>query len=156
MSLWKRLFGGSKEPAAQEPQGTASGALVEDLVGRLQKKPSAKPYCYTVLFGDRPLTGKMGGDDSIMIFSSAEKAKGFVSGYQSYYQTKKPLSVLAVGATDDLWALLNNPAKDPLYKTPLGLIINFSYAGTAYNSYSIKQIQSFGKEGVKKGLAQVL
>ncbi|HEX2695020.1 MAG TPA: hypothetical protein VHP61_04660 [Acidobacteriota bacterium] len=156
MSLWNKLFKESGGPAAEKPEAPAPTALVEDIVELLRRKAPSRPYCYAVLFGDRPLTGKMGGDESIMIFSNAEKANGFISGYQSYYHTTKPLSALAVGTANDLWSLVNNPAKDPLYKTPYGLIINFNYAGAAYNAYSIQQIKGFGKDGVKKGLGQVL
>jgi len=159
MSFWKKLFGGSGEAPAGAPeagQPDAPAASVEAVVGRLRSKATSRALCHVVLFGDRPLTGKMGGDESIMVFSNADKANGFISGYQRYYHTTKPLSSLAVGTADDLWALLHNAAEDPLYKTPYGLIINFNYGGGAYNAYSIGQIESFGKEGIKKGLAQVL
>lgn len=155
MNFWKKLFGGSEISVAENNEKERS-FLIEDIVSRLQGAKPSKPYCYAVLFGDRPLTGKMGGDESIMIFSDSGKANDFITGYQSYYRTTKPLSVLAVGSADDLWCLLNNQAKDPLYKTPYGLIINFNYAGKPYNAYSIEQIHKFGKEGIKKGLNQVL
>lgn len=164
MSFWKKLFGGSGEPAAKDsgaPEDVGQKApvstdTVEAIVDRLRRDAPVRPYCQVVLFGDRPLTGKMGGDESIMIFSNAAKADGFISGYQRYYHTTKPLSDLAVGTVDDLWALLHNPSEDPLYKTPYGLIINFNYAGSPYNAYSISQIEAFGREGIKRGLSAVL
>ncbi len=169
-NLWNRIYArrkrlgipepvlvGTTEPATKEPEIPALTALVEDIVAGLRCKTSSRLFCYAVLFGDRPLTAKMGGDESIMIFSNEEKANAFISGYQRYYLTTKPLSTLALGTVNDLWSLLNNPAKDPLYRTPYGLIINFSYgAGTPYNVYSIQKIQSIGKEGIEKGLRVVL
>jgi len=106
-----------------------------------------------VLFGDRPLTGKMGGDESIMAFTSSEKTTAFIKGYQQYYSTTKPLSVLPLSSIAELWAMLNNNARDPLYKPPYGLIIDFSYAEkpTISYVYTIEDLQRIDRDGLEKG-----
>ncbi len=155
MSWLKSFFGSSEDTGTAVAEPATDSRSVEEVVAGLRRQAPEKAYCYIVLFGDRPLTGKMGAGDSIMIFSTRGKADDFVRGYQQYYRTTKPLSVLPLGSISDLWAMLNNTSSDPLYKPPYGLIINFSYSGGAYNSYEINQLSSMGPMGLKKGLGQL-
>lgn len=129
---------------------------MEDLVNRLQKDPPPMPYCYTVLFGKRPLTEKIEGGESIMISSNEENALNFISEYKSLYSTGEPLSVLPLGEFDDIWKMLHLASEDSNHKPPLGLLINFSYASGIYYQYSISQIEEIGKEGLVKGLSKIL
>ncbi|MDD5542341.1 MAG: hypothetical protein PHX83_04135 [Acidobacteriia bacterium] len=155
MSWFKDLLKGNGGNSAAGVEPTPTSASVEQIVAELRKNKPRSPLCHLVLFGDRPLTGKMGSDESIMIFSSADKAARFIEGYQRYYRTTKPLSVLALPSISDLWAMLNNASSDPLYQAPYGLIINFSYSGGTYNSYSIGQLKTIGPSGLKKGMSML-
>lgn len=132
-----------------------SSKRVEDIVEDLRKRHPSRPICYVVLFGDRPLTAKMGGDESILAFTSSEKATTFIKGYQQYYLTTKPLSRLPLSSIEELWAMLNNKAWDTLYKPPYGLIIDFSYTQeppTISYVYPIEQLQRIGCDGLEKGV----
>jgi hypothetical protein len=155
MKWLKKLFGSGDVSVSSSVNTYDASRLVEDIVDDLRRTSPKKAMCYLVLFGDRPLTGEMGGDESIMVFSTNQKAKSFIDGYQKYYRTTKPLSALPLNSTSDLWAMLNNPAKDDLYKTPQGLIIDFNYTGQTYNAYSINQLRSMGCDGLERGLSAI-
>lgn len=155
MGWWKGIFGESVGTLTAGHEEHSSTRLIEDIVKDLRGKRSGSSFCYLALFGDRPLAGKMGSDESIMIFTREDKARSFITGYQQYYRTTKPLSVLTLGSAGDLWAMLNNPSSDPLYKPPYGLIINFSYSGGKYNTYGIQQLEVMGREGLTKGLDMI-
>jgi hypothetical protein len=45
--------------------------------------------------------------------------------YQGIYLCTKPPSALPLGSVSELWAMLNNNARDSQY-APYGLLINFS------------------------------
>jgi uncharacterized C2H2 Zn-finger protein len=132
-----------------------SSTFIEEIVGKLREDPPKAPYCFIALFGDRPLSGKLGGGESIMIYTSADRARRFINGYQQYYHTTKPLSVLALGSVHDLWAMLHNPSNDPRFKGPLGLIINFDYSGTPHQAYGCDQLEAIGLEGLRKGMEMI-
>lgn len=126
--------------------------LVEDIVKKLRQEPPSREICYVVLFGDRPLTGMAVKDETdIMCFTSRSRAEDFMRGYQNYYHCQKPLSILAVGQLSELWAMLNNKARDQLYEPPYGLLINFSYSGHPYNRYSLADLKRIGLDGLNKG-----
>jgi len=162
MNFLRNLFG---KKQSEENTGAASPTheiptpqLVEDIVESLRQKPPSKSVCYVVLFGDRPMTGKAQGDEpDIMCFTQRSKADDFVRGYQRYYHTQKPLAVLGVGQISDLWAMLNNKAKDTIYEDerPYGLLINFSYSGQPSNRYSIADLKRIGLDGLKKGFSML-
>lgn len=156
MSWLKSLFGTTEGQGTAVAEPAIDSRTVEEIIADLRKRTPGRPYCFTVLFGDRPLTGKMGGGESVMIFSTRELAESFMRGYQGYYRTTKPLSVLGLGSLAHLWGMLNNASADPLYTPPLGLIINFSYSGGSYNTYDTGQLKNMGPEGLQKGLNQVL
>jgi hypothetical protein len=162
MNFLRNLFGrkeaeGNKDATLPNSE-LSTPQLVEDVVKGLRQKPPSKVACYVVLFGDRPLTGKATGDEGdIMCFMQRSKADDFIRGYQNYYFTEKPLSVLAIGHISDLWALLNNNAEDTLYEKdrPYGLLINFSYSGQPYSRFSVADLNRIGLEGLKKGLSML-
>jgi len=158
MDFLRNLLG---KKQSEENRGAASSShdipatqLVEDIVKSLRQKPPSNEICYVVLFGDRPLTGKAQGDEEdIMCFTERSKADDFMRGYQGYYHTQKPLSVLAVGQISALWAMLNSKARDKLYEPPYGLLINFSYSGQPYNRYSVADLKRIGLDGLNKGFS---
>jgi hypothetical protein len=125
--------------------------LVEDIVENLRKRPPSKEIYYIVLFGDRPLTAKMQGE-IILCFTRKSKAEEFMTKYQDIYYCTEPLSVLALGQVSELWAMLNNKAKDTLYQSPYGLIINFNYVGQPYHKYSKDDLRFIGLDGLQKSL----
>lgn len=156
MDFLRNLFG---KKQSEENKGVASSShdvpaaqLVEDVVESLRQKPADKEFYYVVLFGDRPLTAKLQGE-CILCFTRKSKAEEFMTKYQDTYYCEKPLSALAIGQVSELWAMLNNKAKDTLYEPPYGLIINFNYAGQPYNKYSIDDLKRIGLNGLQKGLS---
>ncbi|MCK4677072.1 MAG: hypothetical protein KAT48_02985 [Bacteroidales bacterium] len=131
--------------------------FVEDIVEDLRLKPPTNEICYVVLFGNRPLTAKEQEDeDDIMCFTHKSKAEDFIQGYQQYYNTTEPLSILAIGQLSKLWEMLHNNAKDKLYQPPYGLLINYNYSGQPCNWYSLTDLKNFGFEGFKKGFSLYL
>ena len=146
----------ASEPSVGTTAAAAASATVEAIVARLRTSPSSNPLCHFVLFGDRPLTGKMSSDDSVLVFPSRAKADDFLESYQHHYVTSRPLSVVPVDSVNNLWGLLHNHAEDPLYRPPYGLIVDFNYGGRPYHAFSIGQLRGFGATGLRAGLAQVL
>lgn len=126
--------------------------FVEDIVVNLLKKRESKPLFHIAMYGDRPLSAKMGEDESILIFTDNEKGNRFIHGYQQYYKTEQSLSILPLGSLGDVWIFLNSRSKDPNYTLPLGLIIDFDYSGQPSMVYNIQQLNSIGKQGLEKGL----
>jgi len=155
MKLFKKKSESHKEKNSLSNPEHDSSLLVEDLVAELQQKKLKKAFCYVVLFGKRPLTGKMSEDMSIMVFTNSEKADSFITGYQQYYRTTEPLSVLGLSSVFDLWVLLNNPANDELYETPYGLIIDFNYSGQPYKEYLIEHLKNIGVNGLEIGFRMI-
>jgi hypothetical protein len=159
MSFLHNLFG-KKQPAttsssaASPARDIPTTQLVEDIVEGLRQKPPSKEVCYVVLFGDRPLTAILQGKEGdILCFTTKSKAESFMAGYQRTFYCTKPLTVVAVGQVVELWAMLNNKAKDTDYEPPYGLIINFNYSGQPYNRYGLSDLNRIGLEGLKKGLS---
>jgi hypothetical protein len=148
----------SREPNA-EPNASEgepiSPRLVEAIIEDLRRVPPKKPLCYLVLFGNRPLTAPMKGDECACVFSRENLATAFMSGYKGYYACQQPLSILAVKSIEDLWAILHTRSSDPLYKLPLGLIINFSYSGGPFQNYGVAHLESMGVSGLAKGLNMI-
>lgn len=135
-----------------QSSGISTKIPVENIVEGLRKNPPEKELCYVVLFGDRPLTAKAQNDeDSIMCFTQRNKAEDFIQGYTQYYQTTKPLTVLAIGQLAELWAMLHNKANDELYEPPYAMLINFNYSGQSYNMYTKLDLIRFGFKGFQKG-----
>jgi hypothetical protein len=158
MNILRNLFG--KKQAAENTGADSqtheipTAQLVEDIVENLRQKPPRDVVCFVVLFGNRPLGATAQGDEAdILCFTQKKKADDFILGHQRYYHTTEPLSVLAVGQLSELWAMLNNKARDPLYEPPYGLLINFSYAGQPYNRYSLADLNRIGLDGLKKGFS---
>jgi hypothetical protein len=151
MGILKWLWG-KPELSGSAGQHPAS-MFIEDIVEHLRQTPPPVPYCYMALFGDRPLSGKLGGDESIMIFTAEDKARAFVEGYSGYYRTTQPLTVFGLGSIYDLWAMLYNPSRDPTFKGPLGLIINFDYSGAPHSAYDSAYLRKIGIDGLRKGLS---
>jgi hypothetical protein len=79
-----------------------------------------------------------------------------MAAYQKSFYCTKPLTSLAVGSIEELWALLNNKANDPDYETPYGLLINFNYNGQKYFKYDKAFIKQIGQEGLANGLKSVI
>ncbi len=142
--------------ASKELTGVPSARAVENVVDELRKNPPDRELCFIVLFGDRPLAAIAVDDENdILCFTERSEADDFVHGYQRIYNTTKPLSILAVGEVDEIWAMLNNKARDEQYKGPFGLLINFSYAGGSYNRYSVADLKRIGLDGLKKGFSML-
>lgn len=152
MDFLRNLFG-RKNTTDDSPKSieTESASLVEDIVQNLRDAPPSSSFCFVVLFGDRPLTAKLQGE-CILSFTAKSKAEEFMSNYQEIYYSTEPLSALAVGQISELWAMLNNKAKDTLYEPPYGLVVNFSYTGQPYHKYSKEDIQRIGMNGLQKSL----
>jgi hypothetical protein len=138
--------GGATRPAQDVP----AARFVEDIVEGLRQKPPSKEVCYVVLFGDRPLTATLEGG-CILCFTQRSKAEEFMTKYQGIYYCTKPLSALPLGEVPELWAMLNNKAKDTDYEPPYGLIINFNYAGQPYHKYSTDDLKRIGLTGLQRG-----
>jgi len=138
--------GGATRPAQDVP----AAQFVEDIVEGLRQKPPSKEVCYVVLFGDRPLTATLEGG-CILCFTQRSKAEEFMTKYQGIYYCTKPLSALPLGEVPELWAMLNNKAKDTDYEPPYGLIINFNYAGQPYHKYSTDDLKRIGLTGLQRG-----
>lgn len=135
-----------------QSSGISTKIPVENIVESLRKNPPEKELCYVVLFGDRPLTAKaQNNEDSIMCFTQRNKAEDFILGYTQYYQTTKPLTVLAIDRITELWAMLHNKANDELYEPPYAMLINFNYSGQPYNMYTKLDLMRFGIKGFQKG-----
>jgi hypothetical protein len=145
-----------KNDSSNTDEQVSSSTTIETIVKNIRINIPKKQYCYIALFGDRPLSGKASAEESIMIFNSESKAKQFINGYNQYYRTSKPLSVLPLRSSEDLWAMLNNPSEDPIYTGPLGILVNFSYSGGEYHAFTSKQIQGMGKDGIKRFLSSYL
>lgn len=156
MHFLHKLFGKKQsvdsESAALPAHDISATQLVEDVVEDLRQRPPGKELCYVVLFGDRPLTAKLQGD-CILCFTRKNKAEEFMTKYQQTYYCTKPLSALALGHVSQLWAMLNNKAKDTDYEPPYALIINFNYSGQPYNTYSLSDLSRIGLDGLKKGVS---
>jgi hypothetical protein len=140
------------EPHNEKSARDYSTMLVEDIVETLRQAPPMTPVCHVVLFGDRPLTAKLQGE-CILCFTQRTRAEEFMNGYQDIYYSTKPLSVLQLGEISQLWAMLNNKAKDGDYEPPYGLLINFNYKGQPYGKYSVNELGNIGFEGFKKGFS---
>lgn len=78
-----------------------------------------------------------------------------MKGYQRMFYCTEPLTALAVGQFAELWAMLNNKAKDTDYEPPYGLIINFNYSGQPYNRYGLSDLKRIGLEGLRKGFSAI-
>jgi len=141
----------ARTSAVEEPTRT-----VEAIVTSLRRAPPGKAFCHLVLFGDRPLTAPMGGSECACIFGSAVQAQTFIAGYKSYYACRQPLSVLSVPSAPELWAVIHARSQDPTFKLPLGLIVNFSYAGARCHSFTVAQVDRMGPSGIGRGLQAVL
>lgn len=146
------LMGLFRRKGARDKRESMLDGPVEAIVAQLQRDPRRQAYCYLVLFGDRPLTAPVQGDESILVFSSRGFANSFIEGYSNYYRCEKPLSVLPLDSVDDLWTLLHAPSLDAQYKLPLGMTIDFSYSGGSFEHYGASQLTGMGVEGVAKGL----
>ncbi|MBE7555703.1 MAG: hypothetical protein HS126_32030 [Anaerolineales bacterium] len=153
MNFLRNLFGKKTlEDATPSSSEILPTQLVEDIVENLRQKPPGKELCYMVLFGDRPLTAKLQGE-CILCFTRKSNAEEFMTRYQDIYYCTKSLSALVLGQMSELWAMLNNKAKDTDYEPPYGLVINFNYAGQPYSKYSVDDLKRIGLNGLKKGFS---
>ncbi len=146
-----RTHSGDGKPDPGSASGVLDARLVEDIVASLRQKPPTKDAYHVVLFGDRPLTAKLQGE-SILCFTRKVKAEEFMKKYQDTYHCTKPLAALALGQVSELWAMLNNKARDSDYEPPYGLVINFNYGGQPYNTYGSDDLKRIGLNGLQKGL----
>jgi hypothetical protein len=161
MGFMNRLFGRKGHEACEAHAASLAGSsqipaaqLVEDIVENLRQKPLTfgEELCYVVLFGDRPFTAFLQkGEEDILCFTSRVRAESFMQRYHRLYHPTKPVTVLAIGHMSELWAMLNNLAKDEKYRPPYGLIINFNYAGQPYGRHSVADLKRIGLEGLNKG-----
>jgi hypothetical protein len=92
----------------------------------------------------------------ILCFITKAKSEQFIEAYKKIFHCTRPLTSISIGIIEELWALLNNKAKDPDYKTPYGLIIDFNYDGQKYNKYDIEGLKMIGIQGLAKGMKAVI
>ena len=59
-----------KDDGSSTDEQITSSTTLETIIKDIRKNIPKKKYCYIALFGDRPLSGKAGADESIMIFDS--------------------------------------------------------------------------------------
>jgi hypothetical protein len=118
------------------------------------KRFSHEVTYHIVLYGNRPLSGKLGVDESIMIFSNLDMAERFIEGYLEYYSTPIPLSATSLTSIEEIWSLLHLPSKDHKeYSPPFGLVVDFDYnIRQAESTFSIQQIEEMGIKGLARQL----
>jgi hypothetical protein len=152
MSIFRKRLG--KKSSESETGKAGQNAKVEDIVADLRRRPPDHAVCYVILFGDRPLTNKVVQDEAdLACFTTKGKADAFLQDYQKVYRCTEPLTALALGTFEELWAMLHNEADYPDCAPPFGLLININYSRRAFNRYGLSDIRRLGIEGLKKGFS---
>ena len=128
--------------------------FAEEIIKEIQKKSNHEVTYHIVLYGNRPLSGKLGGNESIMIFSNLDLAERFIESYLEYYSTPKPLSAIGLTSIEEIWSLLHLPSKDHKeYSPPFGLVVDFDYnIRQAKSTFSIQQIEEMEIKGLARQL----